>query len=296
MRGMVGLRGMDAMPGGSRLHDPGTCATASGMRETSASRGRARRTGAGTGPICTRGVSCWIAATLWTESGRRESGWDGTPAITHGTVGMDAWIQTGCLTGPTDTLQWREGQVEGPDTVTDEKAAGTGTESAREVTGDIVLREEGDGGCHRASRCQAPSVETRETAEMHAMRVTSPCKTMDTTMQVLVPLAPALAVRASGVRTPEGMDGRTGLGTAEQSLDERVRETVDAHHGRRQEATLPPDSPHPHPRVRSSEVHVTWTRMTMLGAHPMVRVGAVAEGGRSGVLAGVLCERVNEKE
>ena len=52
----------------------------------------------------------------------------------------------------------------------------------------------------------------------------------------------------------------------------------------------------PASRVRSSEVHVTWTRMTMLGAHPMVRVGAVAEGGRSGVLAGVLCERVNEKE
>ena len=115
---MVGLRAMDARPGGSRLHGPGTCATASGMHETSASPGRARRAGAG--PICTRGVSRWIAASPCTKSERWESGWDGTPAITLGAS------RHACPLG-------RGAQTTGIDTATDTGTAGTQKEIKTET-------------------------------------------------------------------------------------------------------------------------------------------------------------------
>jgi len=264
------------MPGVSRLHDPGTCATAIGMRGTCASHGRARRTGAGTVPICALGVKLLIVATRLTVIARCESELDVTLVALRGTGKMDAWTQAGCLTEPTDNAHGREGLVEGLDTTMDETTAGIGRASASEVTGAIGPREEGDGTSHRASQRLALWVGTCETAEMHEMHVMSLFAKILITTPFIVPPVPVPAVRASGVRTLGRMDG----GTAGWSLDAR--------RGRPLEAALP--SHGPHLRVRSG-VLVIWTPVTILGTQRMFWVEAVAEGWGLEVLGGVLCER-----
>jgi hypothetical protein len=271
---MVGLPGRDAMPGVSRLHDPGTCATAIGMRGTCASHGRARRTGPGTVPICALVVKLLIIATRLTVIARCESELDVTLVALRGTGKMDAWTQAGCLTEPANNAHGRERLVEGPDTTMHETTAGIGRASASEVTGAIGPREEGDGTSHRASQCLELWVGICETAEMHAMM--SPFATILITTPFLVPPVPVPAVRPSGVRTLGRMDG----GTAGWSLD--------AHRGHPLEATLP--SHGPHLRVRSG-VLVIWTPVTIPGTQRMFWVEAVAEGWGSEVLGGVLCER-----
>jgi len=189
------------MPGVSRLHDPGTCATAIGMRGTCAIHGKVRQTGAGTGPICALGVKLLIVATRLTVIARCESELDVTLVALRGTGKMDAWTQAGCLTEPTDNSHGREGLVEGPGTTRDETTTGIGRASASEMTRAIGPREEGDGTSHRASQRLALWVGTRETAEMHAMHVMSPFATILITTPFLVPLVPVLEVTASGVRT-----------------------------------------------------------------------------------------------
>ena len=147
------------MTGVSRLHDPGTYATASGMRGTCAVRGRVRQTGAG--PICALGVKLFIVATRLTVIARCESEVDVTLVALRGTGKMDAWTQAGCLTEPTDNSHGREELVEGPGTTMDETTTGTGRASASEMTRAIGHREEGGGTSHCASQRLALWLGTR---------------------------------------------------------------------------------------------------------------------------------------